>query len=66
LKLFKVFSSLDKISEKQYADYGQTVTDNYFSGGLWTAGFRALPDIAKLRTRNSKLETLNPKPKPET
>jgi hypothetical protein len=33
---------------QQLADYGQTVTDHYFAGGLWTAGFRALPDLRLL------------------
>jgi len=35
---------------QQHADYGQTVTDHYFPGGLWTAGFssfRALPETAR-------------------
>ena len=41
LKLFEILHGLEK-SDKQHADYGQTVTDHYFSGGLWTAGFRAL------------------------
>jgi len=31
---------------QQHADYGQTVTHHYFSGGHWTAGFRALPETA--------------------
>jgi hypothetical protein len=35
------FEYLDK---QHAADYGQTVTDHYFSGGgLWTAGHLALP-----------------------
>jgi hypothetical protein len=32
--------------KQRHADYRQTVTDHYFSGGLWMAGFRALPETA--------------------
>jgi hypothetical protein len=46
LKIFKSFGRTLKILDKQHADYGQTVTDHYLSGGLWTADFSALPETA--------------------
>jgi hypothetical protein len=43
LNNLKILPGLEK-SDKQHANYGQTVTDHYLSGGVWTAGFRALPE----------------------
>jgi hypothetical protein len=46
------FGRTSKISDKQHANYGQTATDNYFSGGLWTVGFRVLlPETVHTGTR---------------
>jgi len=46
--ILESFGKNAKISDKQHADYGQTVTDRYFSGCLWTAEFRALPETSRL------------------
>ena len=43
----KFFSRFENFRQ-QHADYGQTVTDHYFPGGLWTAGFRAPPETDRV------------------
>jgi len=59
-----------KKHRQQHADYGQTVTDHYFSGGHWTAGFRAVPEtVWSVAPSTSSalftfinIDTLNPNP----
>jgi len=52
-KIFKNF-------RQQHADCGQTVTDNYFSGGLWTGRFRALSETVNPDSKYSTSKNLNP------
>ena len=44
-KLLPICEPLQNFRQ-QHADYGQIITDNYFPGGHWTAGFIALPETS--------------------
>jgi hypothetical protein len=50
-KKFFSISFLWQIFRQQHVYYGQTATDHYFLGGLWTAGYRALPETVRVRVK---------------